>query len=148
MLNRSCYKKKKKKHLCFRLASHAELMLTSSSHAPETFPSKEPQQTPNCFCCFQSHQNILPSLEMSTIPACATATGEGGLERVFFLALSLDLLTLITWRTEWNLEATLFSRLHFSITGAGATCRFLQREFGNAVRLRTGVTSFPLWIPP
>lgn len=120
MRNRRCCKKKtkkqQKKHLCFRLASHAEFMLTSSSHTPETFPSKEPQQTLNCFCCFQSHQNILPSLEMSTIPACATATGEGGSESFFFFFF-LHLLALITWRAEWNLEATLFSRLHFSITG-------------------------------
>lgn len=100
---------KKNQHLCFRLASRAELLLTSPSHPPETFPSKEPQQTPNCFCCFQSHQNILPSLQMSTIPACATATGEGGrLGEVFFFR------PLITQSGTWR---TLFSRLHFSISG-------------------------------
>lgn len=117
---------KKPKHLCFRLAGPAEPQLTSPSHAPETFPSKEPQQTPNCFCCFQSHQNILPSLQMSTIPACATATGEkeegrGGLERFFFQTPHFNY-------AEWNLEATLFSRLHFSISAADATCRFPPGE--------------------
>lgn len=82
---------------------------------------------------------------MSTIPACATATGEGGSESFFFFFSPPPRFNYVARRVEPGgdplLTAAFFHR------GADATCRFPQGEFGNAARLRTGVTSFPRILP-